>query len=376
MTLDATSLEQLLYEEEGKTLDFKERQYQFTKADDRTKSELLKDILAFANTRRGETAYILIGVRERRGQQSKIVGVSGSHLDDASLQQFVHSKTQRPVEFSYYPLRTTDGIEIGVIEIPVQQRPTYLNKSYGKLGANTVYIRRGSSTGTAGLDEIATMGNDQVHQGSPDLVLTWANLEKRRALAAPVLQALLFHPALGEDEYTTKRSTWGLMSIEQLGHMTSPSEAINYVFWNALLRPIGMVLSNKSGIVGKRVQFVGQVNTDNVFIRDWYDRPMLTRDRLMNIRPITSHLSGVEPEVHEYGSRYSITVDFGDVRPRDEIWTTTSLLIGPKGTADPVDIKGELRADNLPNPIPCTLPLKFDMEIRPMTREDVNPYLR
>lgn len=372
MTLDTTSLEQLLYEEESKTLDFKEGQYQFAKTDDKTKGELLKDILAFANTRRGETAYILIGVRERKGKQSKVVGVSGDHLDDASLQQFVNSKTQRPVEFSYYPLRTTDGLEIGVIEIAVQQRPTYLNKSFGRLEASTVYIRRGSSTGVAGPDEIATMGNDQVPQGSPDLVLTWADLEQRRALAAPVLQSLLLHPQLSEDEYRPKQSLWDFTSQIPF-NIISPGQAISYVFWSSLLSPLGMVLNNRSRIVGKRVRFVGQANASDVCIRGWYDRPKPPSARLVEIPPI---FGKIDPEVHRYGNRYSLTIDFGDIRPRDQIWTTTSLLIGPGETADPVDLKGELRADNLPDPIPCTLPLKFDVETRPMTREDVNPYLR
>jgi hypothetical protein len=41
--------EQLLYEEESSTLDFKKEQYRFAKAIEHEKSELLKDILGFAN---------------------------------------------------------------------------------------------------------------------------------------------------------------------------------------------------------------------------------------------------------------------------------------------------------------------------------------
>lgn len=47
--------EQLLYEEENSTLDFKKEQYRFAKATEDEKSELLKDILGFANAwRRSE----------------------------------------------------------------------------------------------------------------------------------------------------------------------------------------------------------------------------------------------------------------------------------------------------------------------------------
>src|SRR5579864_5379397 len=59
--------ERLLYEEESTTLDFKKEQYRFAKATEYEKSELLKDILGFANAWRRSEAYILIGVEEMRG---------------------------------------------------------------------------------------------------------------------------------------------------------------------------------------------------------------------------------------------------------------------------------------------------------------------
>ena len=59
MALDKETLESLLDMEEGPSLDFKRKQYRFNKASDKDKSELLKDILAFANSQRYRTAYIL-----------------------------------------------------------------------------------------------------------------------------------------------------------------------------------------------------------------------------------------------------------------------------------------------------------------------------
>ena len=142
--LDSKHLEALLHEAEGTALDFKSSQYPFENATEEEKSELLKDILAFANSWRRTTAYILIGVEEVKGGRSKIVGVE-KHLDDASLHQFVNGKTQRPVEFSYQAIPMGETT-IGVIEIPLQERPTYLKKRYGKLKEREVFIRDGSST--------------------------------------------------------------------------------------------------------------------------------------------------------------------------------------------------------------------------------------
>ena len=65
--MDDALFERLLYEEESDTLDFKRDQYSFAKAADEEKSELLKDILGFANAWRRAESYILIGVEDVRG---------------------------------------------------------------------------------------------------------------------------------------------------------------------------------------------------------------------------------------------------------------------------------------------------------------------
>ena len=165
-------LDNLLDMEESQTVDFKREQYRFHNASNCNKSELLKDILAFANAQRYRTAYILIGVEEVKGGRSLIVGVE-NHLDDAELHQFVNSKTNRPVVFDYFPYRI-ENKQIGVLRIPLQSRPIYTLRKYHKINVNTVYIRDGSSTRPASPDEIVLMG-----KGTPP---QWA-IERLEAFA-------------------------------------------------------------------------------------------------------------------------------------------------------------------------------------------------
>jgi predicted HTH transcriptional regulator len=160
--MNATLMEELLNEDESSTLDFKRDQYPFDKATDELKSELLKDILAFANAWRRTDAYILVGVEDVKGGRSNVVGIT-SHFDDASIQQFVNSKTNRPVTFSY-EVFPWEGVQVGIFNIPLQDRPIYLKKNYGKLKQHEVYIRRGSSTDTADPDEIAKMGSLKIRE--------------------------------------------------------------------------------------------------------------------------------------------------------------------------------------------------------------------
>ena len=147
----------LLYEEESNTLDFKSEQYKFLKAQDFEKAKLLKDIVAFSNAWRRSDAYILIGVKEIKGGKSLIESISDD-LDDAQLQQFVQSKINKPIHFSYITTEI-ESLKVGLITIPVQNRPVFLKKDFASLKANTVYVRRGSSTSIALPDEIASMGS-------------------------------------------------------------------------------------------------------------------------------------------------------------------------------------------------------------------------
>lgn len=162
---DEALLDSLLYRGEGDALDFKKMQYSFEGADDKDKSELLKDILAFANAWRDTTAYIVIGVSEAR----EVVGLD-KDIDDSRLQQFVNGKVNRPIRFHYRSFKYKEKT-IGLYTIPLQERPFYSNREYGKVSAEVVYVRRGSATALAKPDEIAKMGAAAAQSHGPRLLV-------------------------------------------------------------------------------------------------------------------------------------------------------------------------------------------------------------
>ena len=124
--MNAVLMEELLNEDESSTLDFKRDQYPFNNATDEQKGELLKDVLAFANAWRRTDAYILIGVDDVKGGLSNVVGINSS-FDDASIQQFINSKTNRPIVFSYEVFSFEES-QVGIVCIPLHGRLLYLNK--------------------------------------------------------------------------------------------------------------------------------------------------------------------------------------------------------------------------------------------------------
>jgi hypothetical protein len=158
--MDRAFLETLLTKHEGVHVDFKSRQYVFGAAvSEDMKSELLKDIVAFANVEDTGDRYIVIGAREARGQRAEVIGVA-SHLQDHELQQFVNKKTQRRITFAYEVVEC-DGLQLGVIFIRDQPgRPFYLKEHYGKLDRFIVYKRVGSSTDELSPDDLIEHGRE------------------------------------------------------------------------------------------------------------------------------------------------------------------------------------------------------------------------
>lgn len=157
--MNAVLFNRWLFESESDSLDFKRDQYKFIRASNKEKSELIKDILAMVNSWRRVDGYIVIGIEEKPEKPNILHGIT-KHIDDAKIQQFVNSKVNGICNLEYKTY-TKDGNTFGIIRIPVQKRPLYLTKDFGDLKANTVYVRRGTSTSIANIDEISKMGADQ-----------------------------------------------------------------------------------------------------------------------------------------------------------------------------------------------------------------------
>lgn len=147
----------LLNRSESETLDFKRKAPDFSNATEAEKGELIKDILAMANAWKEAPAYLIYGVEEEDGRTKNVCGTEIT-IADADIQQLVNSNTNRRVKFLVEVVEHV-SVKLIIIQIDqVQQRPIYLKKNFGKLKANTAYIRRGSSTTEASLEEIAEIG--------------------------------------------------------------------------------------------------------------------------------------------------------------------------------------------------------------------------
>lgn len=371
-------IEELLYEEESTTLDFKSEEYKFVGADDFVKSELLKDILSFANAWRRTDAYILIGVEDVKGGRSKIKGIN-TDLDDAQLQQLVNSKTQRPIEFEY---RTTkvDDLKIGIIRIPVQTRPFFLNKDFGKLKRHTVYLRRGSSTDEANPDEVSEMGRIemQVLDETPSLSFEFADLNSRTTLGTSIelTTTLLSIPADNKiPDYEVPRN------LGQFGIPTSFLGRTNYNYYKELVRyhfilnktaNLAFLLKNDSNkaISDIKVELILEKQEKKFgFFRasKFPDIPKSNYDMFnyaANMPTLVQQLAKQKNksiEIQDLGSSYRIEIPIEKAQPKQTVFISETIYLDSNDSFL-AEAKVTIYADNISVPIEQVLKITCNVK--------------
>lgn len=368
---DSKLVESLLYQSEGTTVDFKCKQYAFEGATEEQKSELLKDILAFANSWRQSDAYIVIGVQAMTGGRHSPINVD-QHFDDAQLQQFINSKTNQPIEMSY-EVHTYEGSRIGLIKIAKQKRPFYSKKNYGKVEKERVYYRQGSSTAIAKPEDIARMGEDSIPPSrlSPEMVLEFADHENRKQLGDDIRISSIAYavPTRPLPDLSQPSDQSGMAS-----YLSTPFNKPNrnylrqkesFIRLSHLCRPIGFVVHNSSQVLAEqvRVEIKGSC-TEGIQVLDELPDEPTNKDWMT---PIPFSRSPLLPSpmvsVESYGSQWIVTIRFGDVQPKSTVWLDEPLYIGSSGL-ERFKPDVSIFANNLPEPQKVNLSVEFDIEAR------------
>ena len=179
-------IKQLLTQPEGISLDFKSEQY-VLKRDDikenvsepekikrfhQKKSELLKDVMAIANTAGQSTGYILLGVKEDPPRTLRLVGLSNEQKgSDSDIQEFIHNHVNEHLQFSYECF-LFEGHILGLITIPRQQGLFFSKDKYGIVEAGAIYYRHGSFTPVAGYQEIIRLTNNKIEKSCVSFLIT------------------------------------------------------------------------------------------------------------------------------------------------------------------------------------------------------------
>lgn len=373
LNVNETIFRTLLLQSEGADLDFKRDQYAFKGADDLNQSKLLKDILTFANSWRLGDAHVLIGVDDLNTGHRDARGIpAADHIDDATLQQFVKSKINRDVKFSYHAF-PYDGKSFGIITIHKQKRPFYARKDFGIVKANEVYFRRGSSCAVATPEEIHQMGLDdeREYRALPVIRLEFADLDRRALLGTSVNLNTINHEHHTKTDYPDHvRKDWDFSSFSHDTNRNYWREVADYVSTRRSFAPIGFAATNTSGELAKRVRLeIIKPKDSAVGLMGNADLPDFPSAGLGVFSPSVFNSSLREPprgtpEVLKHDDQWTLEIDFGDIQPRATIWSVDPVYVSASlpGTHH---LPVRIYADNLSEPQEAEIQLDFSIDQRP-----------
>lgn len=130
------------------------------------KSDLMKDVMAFANTHSNEDAYIVMGVKEIHGEK-KIIGLEDNDLfDDAELQQLVNGKLTSELKFKCDTIissKSNKKFQVITISKSQNNKPFFIRDDFESIRKNTVYIRKNSSNFEINPKEIISLYSKEAY---------------------------------------------------------------------------------------------------------------------------------------------------------------------------------------------------------------------
>lgn len=281
MALTLELIRELVLEGESNRLDFKRDQYRFVELSgpdvDKEKAKLLKDVLAFANAFRKDPAFILVGVDESLPRDQSVAGIpSQDVIDDATLQQFVNSKTNKPIPFRAYTVSCSDSRVVEVLEIDpcANDRPFYLKKGFGGILREEVWFRSGSSNTKATPDDIYRMGAEQYKQNRP---LLECEIESPNLIPGTNRLGIIKANADLPPEPPSPYRTFSLPSF-----MREPTDRERLSRISKLLEVVtfSVRIRNQSSVTAEKIlveiHVEGEEGTTfkTVDLADWFDDPM------------------------------------------------------------------------------------------------------
>lgn len=145
--IDPDKLQQLLFQDESPTLEFKGEMLRIFDEDgkvkERQRDELIKDLLSLANgsaSTAGETAYLIIGAENKRNPDGtrELHDIQGRLPEADDLRKMVNAACTPSIERIFCETREVYGKQLFVISIPPS---LYLHETTRDLKASKNYLK-------------------------------------------------------------------------------------------------------------------------------------------------------------------------------------------------------------------------------------------
>jgi hypothetical protein len=206
------------------------------------------------------------------------------------------------------------------------------------------------------------------------LVLQFANHQIRQELGLTISVSSTSYEK--PSEWLPDLKNWRSSGVAGL-NIADPMSELNPNYWRekeeyvrltSLLQPVEMLIQNQSNALLEQVQVeVKGTFSDGIFITDRlpqepaYRRIDAVSRNIPNFRFIQQEH---QTEVLEHGDQWTLTLNFGDIRPKASVWLDEPFYIGSTRTKQ-LEMKALIYANNLPEPQAATMLISFEIEHKP-----------
>jgi len=363
--------ERLLYEEGSDTLLFRPKGYTFTGGLEMEKGELLKDVLSSVNAWRRSDTYILLGIEEVKGGRNRVLEVM-THLNEAEILDFVNSRVDRAVRFSYTPL-TCEGRKVGFIHIPRQPRPVTLKENFANLKKYVVYVRRGDRVVEAAGEEVADMKREtSVSAGDPvPLSVEFSGVDPVRLLGKRVTIKTLdieVPPPGTIPDFTGEMNT-GTGAGRQPFHREYYRDLAEHVRRAGRVGMINFCLENPGGTVARDVSLEMNIEDEEgiYLFYEAFELPPCPGKKLGDhrIKPLGLR---VDPSISliRVPPWWTVRVAFPEIPPHRSIFTSGGLYAGSRRDAV-LELDAVIKEGNREQSIHRALTIEFKKETKKLS---------
>ena len=336
-----------------------------------------------ANGDKSSDGFLIVGAEEVRGARANVVGIT-THLGESDLQQFVNSKLQKPLRFSYEVV-TCDGVLLGVIHVPLQDGWFYLKSDYGKLRRNIVYYRQGSSTAEMSPDEFERRCTRRLaKEDQPTLELQFAHIERPTVPGGRLHKEVVGIRAKINVRYSSPE-------LEALVNELSPpaprlavsheheyfQRFAKFVRYGLLVSPLGFVLTNAGSVTATDIRVhLSTKHVDGLLIlpEDKYpSRPLNTAmlgSGMGGAFASHVHFSRKDIVVSQSGDDYCIEWTLPKALPHLPTYSTGVFFIGNRESGD-VPFHVTIYAENLRKPVSSELVVQVESTDGDLTAAEI-----
>jgi hypothetical protein len=265
-------------------------------------------------------------------------------------------------------------LQVGIIHVPVQERPIYLKRDLGRLKRNVVFIRRGSSTAEADPDEIARMGKaEPLAPEAPQLILEFAALSERSLLGKATTLDTIAYSVPRNDEIPDFDPATGHLSISTGRNRDFFRDLACYLRDFFRVKPLRLAVTNVGNTIAHDVRVEAHMSGFGLIVVDEYDLPSVP----VRETPVFDPRSSIRPSLNTdlYFERvrdddWRIIGEFGKCQPKQTVYTGNMLYVGAYTSAE-FTLDSRMFADELPHPIETNMCVNISVDRRDVSLEQL-----